>query len=215
MKIDPRIHACLDGECSREILSAAEQAELQALEADLLAVIQCARAVPSVDLRTAVLGRLPLESPSLPLLLRAKRMVAQSWAWFVAPHRVAVQVRPAFALALVSLIALGVSQKGAGTEPLAADAQSVPVLVQFRLDASHALSVALAGSFSEWTPAIELRESAPGVWTAVVPLTPGVHDYLFLVDGDEWRADPTARSVADDFGGTHSRLLLTPPVASL
>ena len=56
----------------------------------------------------------------------------------------------------------------------------------------------LAGDFTDWEPADALHEQAPGVWSVVVPLPPGVHDYAFVVDGvgdTSTLADP---AVVDD-----------------
>jgi 1,4-alpha-glucan branching enzyme len=84
------------------------------------------------------------------------------------------------------------------------------VFVQFRLDAS-ASRVQLAGSFTNWEPRYDLRQSAPGIWTITVPLTQGVHDYAFVVDGQRWIPDPYAPQIGDGFGGTNSRLALMSP----
>ena len=83
--------------------------------------------------------------------------------------------------------------------------------VHFRLDAPGASSVQLAGDFTEWQPTHELHEVSPGVWAAVVPVRAGVHDYAFVVDGEQWRPDPLAMQVDDGFGGTNSRLSVLPP----
>jgi 1,4-alpha-glucan branching enzyme len=83
--------------------------------------------------------------------------------------------------------------------------------VQFRLEAPGASRVELAGSFTEWQPEYQLREISPGVWTALVPLDPGVHDYTFVVDGERMVVDPYAPSVEDSFGGNNSRLFLPAP----
>ena len=87
--------------------------------------------------------------------------------------------------------------------------------VQFRLEAPEASTVRLAGSFNGWKPTYELREAAPGVWTALVPLDPGVYDYTFVVDGKQWVPDPYAPQVDDSFGGTNSRLFLPAPAGSV
>ena len=86
------------------------------------------------------------------------------------------------------------------------------VFVQFRLDAS-ASRVQLAGSFTNWEPRFDLHQSAPGIWTITVPLTQGVHDYAFVVNGKQWIPDPYAPHIDDGFGGTNSRLALMSPVA--
>jgi 1,4-alpha-glucan branching enzyme len=72
--------------------------------------------------------------------------------------------------------------------------------------------VEVAGTFTGWHDSVQLREMAPGVWAAFVPLQPGVHDYTFIVDGSQWVMDPAAPRVDDGFGGTNSRLFLTQPL---
>jgi hypothetical protein len=42
----------------------------------------------------------------------------------------------------------------------------------------------------------------------MVPLSEGVHDYAFLVDGERWVADPYSAQVSDGFGATNSRVTL-------
>ena len=49
---------------------------------------------------------------------------------------------------------------------------------------------------------------------AVVPVMPGVYQYMFVVDGQRWITDPqAAESVADGFGQQNSlmRILEMPP----
>ena len=46
------------------------------------------------------------------------------------------------------------------------------------------------------------------MWTALVPMRPGVHDYLFVVDGRGWVPDPAASQVNDGLGGVNSRVLV-------
>lgn len=59
--------------------------------------------------------------------------------------------------------------------------------VEFRLSGRlvpHAQSVTLAGSFNEWNAgANPMRQDFGGDWVAQVPLPPGTHAYLYLVDG--------------------------------
>lgn len=60
----------------------------------------------------------------------------------------------------------------------------------FRISAPTALSVQLVGDFTGWRQApLALSKGADGVWGIRVGLSPGVHRYRFLVDG-EWRDDP-------------------------
>ncbi len=86
------------------------------------------------------------------------------------------------------------------------------VYVQFVLRAPEASSVALAGDFNGWRPTIVLQDpSGEGVWTARVPLRPGVHEYMFVIDGSRWVTDPLAERYSDDgFGNRNAVLAISP-----
>jgi 1,4-alpha-glucan branching enzyme len=78
--------------------------------------------------------------------------------------------------------------------------------VSLRLVAPSAKSVAVAGSFNNWQPAVTLKPSRAGEWKGELELPPGRHEYLFVVDG-RWLPDPTAREVVPNpFGGVNSIL---------
>lgn len=85
------------------------------------------------------------------------------------------------------------------------------VYVQFVLEAPGANSVAVAGDFSEWEPEYTLEDvDGDGVWTGRVPVRPGVHSYMFLIDGTEWQTDPRAERYSDDgFGNRNAVLAVT------
>jgi len=98
----------------------------------------------------------------------------------------------------------------------AAPAEQIDAMVarqveEFLLSAPGAKNVAVAGDFSGWKPVHVMTRSEAGVWTVVVPLDPGVHDYAFVVDGERWVPDPTAPPVNDGFGGVNSRLAVLSP----
>lgn len=217
--MNDRIHRYLDGELPYEALTPDERVEAAALEDGLAELSAALRAAPVPDLAGRVMAALP--EPARPAPAPAWRR-ALAWAW--SPRPVTLRLRPAYGLAAAGVAAALL----AGLPP---DAPTVsvpdgppavvavspepapPVYVQFRLDAGGAHSVALAGSFTGWQPSVTLEETEPGVWTALVPLHPGVHDYAFVVDGRRWVADPHAPQVDDSFGGTNSRISL-PPVAA-
>jgi 1,4-alpha-glucan branching enzyme len=71
----------------------------------------------------------------------------------------------------------------------------------FTLAAPLAARVQLAGDFTQWQDhPINLRKCEDGVWRANVELSPGAHQYRFLVDG-QWRDDPhSAQHVRNPFG---------------
>jgi hypothetical protein len=91
-----------------------------------------------------------------------------------------------------------------GGSPLSAT--GVPVL--FQLAAPGARTVAVAGSFSEWEPVAALDDAdGDGIWTARVAILPGMHEYMFLVDGTEWVVDPAAERFVDDGFGQRNGLI--------
>jgi hypothetical protein len=89
----------------------------------------------------------------------------------------------------------------ATTAKAAGRADTVSV-VRFVFVDPQARSVELVGDFNEWTKgATELKHSgAPGVWAVSVPLSPGRHEYAFIINGSRWVADPLAVKSSDDFG---------------
>ena len=55
---------------------------------------------------------------------------------------------------------------------------------------SSAKAVFLAGSFNNWSPvATPMTRENGGHWTVSLPLTPGHHEYKFVVDG-QWYCEP-------------------------
>ena len=146
-----------------------------------------------------------------------------AWLWNPRP----IQLRPAWgmvAAAFMGLALWGNLPLAPHTDSgfLATNSDSIPqaatgavaterVFVQFRLDVGEATAVKLAGSFTGWEAEYALHETAPGVWSILVPLEPGVHDYAFIIDGERWMSDPTAPTVDDGFGGVNSRLSVLLP----
>lgn len=131
------------------------------------------------------------------------------------PRVVVFQLRPAYGLvaaAAVLMLTVVVPRDWSTEFRLGTVATTDPVpeqvYVQFRLHTADASDVRLAGSFTHWQPAYQLHQTAPGIWTVTLPLTPGVHDYAFIVDGRRWVTDPYAPSIQDGFGGINSRITL-------
>jgi 1,4-alpha-glucan branching enzyme len=81
--------------------------------------------------------------------------------------------------------------------------------VEFHFESATAKSVHLAGAFNEWaTGSLPLRRKTNGHWRVRVPLTPGPHQYRFVVDG-LWVDDPTACRHADNsFGSCNCEILV-------
>ncbi len=75
-------------------------------------------------------------------------------------------------------------------------------------------TVHVAGDFNGWTatstPASALRyDSQQGLWAGTLDVGEGEHQYKFVVDGSDWRADPLASASVDDgFGGRNSVVII-------
>lgn len=218
-----RIHACLDGDLPPEALSPAERARLASLESQIQEVAVALRAAPVPDLTARVLQSLPAQKTAAAAAPPSPGVWERMTGWLWRPRTISFQLRPAYGVMGVAAAVLA-----AVVVPVQAPAPTLPAVVaaspladaprmfvQFRLEVPHASQVQLAGSFTEWQPSLELREVAPGVWSALVPLEPGVHDYTFVVDGQEWVVDPYAPRVEDSFGGSNSRLFLPTPIGSV
>lgn len=80
--------------------------------------------------------------------------------------------------------------------------QDTVQLVRFVFVDRSAASVELVGDFNEWARGSTTlqRSGAPGVWAVSVPLSPGRHEYAFIINGSRWVADPLAVKSTDDFG---------------
>lgn len=209
-----RVHASLDGELARMELSEAEQARLSSMEASLGDVVSTLRDVPTPDLTSSVMHRLP-NVERAPVASALRRFA--EWLW--TPRPITLTLRPAYGMSGFGVLAFAavLLTGGPSADPVSMPANMATIeaqprlYVQFRLQAAGASRVELAGSFTEWQPSYQLEESEPGVWSVMVPLDPGVHDYTFVVDGSDWVIDPHAPTVDDSFGGSNSRLFLPNP----
>jgi hypothetical protein len=115
----------------------------------------------------------------------------------------------ALGTALLALVAglWGCATTGGGgdLETLRPHRVSGGVLFQYRSE--DASSVSLVGDFNQWSPNEDSMtdENRDGIWTLTYPLTPGVYEYKFVVNGDLWIHDPSnPNRVADGFGGENS-----------
>ena len=74
------------------------------------------------------------------------------------------------------------------------------VVARFVFADASAKSVALVGDFNRWdASATPLTRVAPGSWARTLRLTPGRHEYAFLVDGKRWVTDRFAPASHDAF----------------
>ena len=83
--------------------------------------------------------------------------------------------------------------------------------VLLTIDLPGAASVYVVGDFNDWDRSrTQLARVADGnQWRAKIALAEGVYRYAFLVDGQQWIADPSRPSASDiDFGGQVSVLAI-------
>jgi hypothetical protein len=82
------------------------------------------------------------------------------------------------------------------------------VFVRLVLLQPSAQSVAVAGDFNGWNPAnTKLERTDGGMWTVTLPLKPGRYEYMFVIDGKQWIADPLAAEEATDGFGAQNAVL--------
>jgi hypothetical protein len=97
----------------------------------------------------------------------------------------------------------------------AADASTLPIPVQFMLDAREVAggtTVSLVGDFNDWDVSALPLTLDNGVWSTTLPLPPGRHVYAFVINGKRWIADPRAPQAPDaDFGRPGSVILVRTP----
>jgi hypothetical protein len=212
-----RVDRAADGEWPHDELTDEERRQLEAVRRGATSLRSSLSAGMPHDLdervmrRISELGLEPLPQPLGAGLSHAGRRIGSAlWA----RREVRFTLRPLHALAVAASLALIPLVHGVATQDpppdFAGDVVSdrTRVFVQFRLRAEGAFHVALAGSFTDWQPLHALHPNADGVWTLVLPLEPGVHDYSFVVDGQRWMPDPYGPHVDDGFGGVNSRITL-------
>ncbi len=88
--------------------------------------------------------------------------------------------------------------------------EGVPVTFRLQLE-EPAQVVYLAGTFNEWQVGRNPMHSEDGgrTWTLTLHLMPGVYQYKFVVNGNDWRTDPrAAQNVNDGMGNINSLLIV-------
>ncbi len=200
--MDDITQRALDAELHRGHLPAAEQARLAEAERLFAAVVGAVDERPIPDLAPAVMARIANNKQAAP----SSRASWLGWLW--QPRPLALQWRPAYGLAAALVVIAAALTLRGGDPAQLPTANGNQILARFQLNAPDAHQVSLAGEFTEWKPNVQLTRNDAGVWTVVVPLDPGVHQYAFVVDGDRWMPDPTTPSYDDGFGGLNSRLAL-------
>ncbi len=154
------------------------------------------------------------------------------WVWWRAlTGTVTLQVRPVSAMVAVLLTAvvawtvwplaprLDTGSQTAATAPSETQTvqqtsaqttgRSETVWIRFLYTNSEADSVAVAGDFSQWEPVPLSPHEVAGktVWTGLVPVSRGEHEYQFLINGERWVTDPLAPVKRSDGFGAENAVL--------
>ena len=196
----------LDGELDAEQLSAEARAEAQAWEALFADAREAGAAGAPVGLESLIMSEVRAEK---------RAPIARIVDWWVSPRP--IRVRPLIGLAAAAAVGallflpLGETTIEAPEGAMTTMVGEQPVYVQFQLEAPDASTVAVGGDFSGWEPRLELVDlDGDGIWSGRLLLPPGVHQYMFLVNGSDWIADPLAEQwVEDGFGNRNSVLAIT------
>ncbi len=190
----------LDGDVPMDDLSPAERSEAQAWERLARTLRSDAPGPAPAFVEEQVMARvrtLPASGP-----------IERGFAWLTA--RRSVRISPLAGGLVAATVATLIAVpwiRGSG-EPSADGAAEPIIYVQFVLEAPGALEVAVAGDFNEWDGRHLLEDTdGDGVWTGRVPLRPGLHEYMFRVDGGEWVTDPRAERYVDDGFGSRNAVV--------
>ena len=183
----------------------------------------------NLELVAAEAARLPKITPSAAFLNRVKAQTApvvpSFWdrllALFTTPRTLEWNVAGAMAAACVVVVAVAgllrlvperiVEVPVAASPVQTASFGSAPepkVFVRLVLLQPSAQSVSVAGDFNGWNPAkTKLERTDGGMWTVTLPLKPGRYEYMFVIDGKQWIADPLATDSATDGFGAQNAVL--------
>lgn len=201
--LDPRLQEALDGE--RDPVTLPD--DLRAAYARLVEAGELLRDSPPPV--ASVAGRVMAEirRPPPP---RATRQLAR---WLAEPQAVTLRLRPVWTLALAATLAAIALLPGNESGVGAPGAQEG--IAQFVGHFPGARSVEVVGSFNDWRRGtLPLRdEDNDGIWHGAVFLPAGPHEYMFVVDGERWVADPLAGRYVDDGFGRANALLIVRPAA--
>lgn len=134
------------------------------------------------------------------------------YCWAHAPRTIVIT--PLSALAVVVLLvlapALALFWPGGGErQPVGPEAARAAVAFSLHWPEAH--SVALIGSFNQWSPqGFQMQRGRAGelAWTLRLVLPAGRYQYAYLVDGQTIVADPRAQFYQDDGFGNRNAVLI-------
>jgi 1,4-alpha-glucan branching enzyme len=87
-------------------------------------------------------------------------------------------------------------------------ARNHAVPVRFVFIDARAASVCLSGSFNQWSPQSHCLQRNGSTWSITVPLGLGRYQYGFVIDGEDWQADPGAILAEESGFGRFNSVLI-------
>ena len=136
--------------------------------------------------------------------------------WLLRPRTIRLSPLTSLAMAAAAVAVVALLPDEAPVSPEHGPVAVTEILVEFSLEAPGATTVAVAGDFSGWASDFVLDDAdGDGIWTGRIPITPGLHKYMFVIDGTDWVTDPGAQRYADDGFGNRNAVLAVAPPASL
>jgi Ca2+/Na+ antiporter len=148
-----------------------------------------------------VMRRLPARNATIANRIRNFLLKGRVLRWNMATAFAAAVL---FALVFTQVV----RTRNAPVETVALSRQEQTVTVTMNLHAPEAHQVAVAGTFNKWkADAHMLTKQENGVWTVSIPLKPGEHSYMFVVDGKAWVTDPNAETYRDDGFGNKNAVM--------
>jgi hypothetical protein len=184
------------------------------LELVVAEAAQLPRIAPSARFLAQVQGKLAIERTSLWDRLRSMVTAPRTLEWNFAGAMAAASVALVAVVGLLQFaperiveVPVPVAGGPAQTASFAPD-QGSKVFVRLVLLQPGARSVSVAGDFNGWNPAeTKLERSEGGLWTATIALKPGRYQYMFVIDGKQWIADPLAEEGSGDGFGAQNAVL--------
>ena len=138
------------------------------------------------------------------------------FGWLLRPRTLRLSPLTSLAMAAAAVAVFLVLPNPTPDAPQLGPVAVTEILVEFSLEAPGATSVAVAGDFSGWESDFVLDDAnGDGIWTGRIPITPGLHKYMFVINGTDWVTDPRAQRYSDDGFGNRNAVLAVAPPASL
>jgi Glycogen recognition site of AMP-activated protein kinase len=182
------------------------------LEMVLTEAAHLPRMAPSLKFFSELKAKVTPPAPSWWERLWAAVTTLRTFEWNLAGAAAAACVAIVAVVGLFTVMPERVVEVPVATPPVqtiaAGPTQEPTVFVRLVLLQPGARSVSVAGDFNGWDPAqTKLERSDGGVWTATIPLKPGRYQYMFVIDGKQWIADPLAAEEATDGFGAQNAVL--------